>query len=260
MTKPIKALLIDLSGVLYVGKHLLPGAQAVIEEARKRGLVLRFVTNTATKSQASILRDLEHFGIQASSNELFSAPIAAKSYIRSHSLRPFCLIHPALKPDFDDLDQSDPNCVLLGDARKDLSYDNLNRVFQLLIEDLPLIALGMNRYFKAEGGLMLDAGPFVKALEWATEQSALVMGKPSKDFYLQVVDSTGIPIDQCMMIGDDVESDVIGAINAGLQGCLVQTGKYLPGDEKKLPNGAKVIQGVNRFFKPTSDLEDHDAY
>ena len=56
-------------------------------------------------------------------------------------------------------------------------------------------------------------------------------GKPARAFFDQAVDSLGLPADRVMMIGDDAASDVQGALDAGLQGCLVKTGKYRPGDE-----------------------------
>ena len=89
-----------------------------------------------------------------------------------------------------------------------------------------LIALQKNRYWLRPEGLALDVGPFVAALEYATRRDALVVGKPSKDFFAAIL--AGIPLEAsaAAMVGDDVESDVGGALNAGLAGILVRTGKY----------------------------------
>ena len=106
----------------------------------------------------------------------------------------------------------------------------------------------MNRYFKDEDGLKLDAGPFIRAIEWAADTEAIIMGKPSPAFFEQVVASTPFSANDCLMIGDDVEADVNGAIQAGLQGCLVRTGKFQADDENRLAKGAMVIDSIADLF------------
>jgi len=242
-----QAILLDLSGVLYEGSKVIPGAVDMVNQARERQLILRFVTNTATKSSLQILAQLDTMGIPVSIEELFTAPMAAQAYIREHQLNPYALVHPSIQQDFTSGDEK-YNVVVLGDAREGLNYHNLNRAFRLCMEGAPLIAIGMNKYFKDDGGLMLDAGPFVHALEWAASTQAIIMGKPSVAFFEQVVNSTGLSADQCLMVGDDVISDVQGALDAGLQGCLVRTGKYQSGDEQQLTGSARVIDSIAQLL------------
>ena len=242
------AIFFDLSGVLYEGNRQIDGAAETVQQARDKGLLLRFVTNTASKSRQQILADLATMQIIIEPDELFTAPMAAKSYLKSHQLRPYYLLHQATRSDFDEFDQSRPNCVLLGDAREGLHYRSLNKAFQLCKQGMPLIGVGMNKYFKDENGLNLDAGPFIRAIEWAADTQAIIMGKPTREFFQQVVASTPYTAQQCLMIGDDVISDVVGAIDAGLRACLVRTGKYQPDDEKQLPQAAHVINDITELF------------
>ena len=240
----IRALLFDLSGVLFEGARVIPGAKDAIQQLRQTAVCMRFVTNTATADSQQIINKLRAFGIEIKPSELFSAPAAAKQYIVSHTLRPFCLIHPNIRHEFSDIPQNDPNCVLLGDAGNDLHYQNLNKAFALCKGGAPLIAIGKNKFFKDENGLQLDAGAFVHALEWASETQAVIMGKPGPEFFRQVVSSTGFQTHQCLMIGDDVHADVIAAQQAGLQGALVKTGKYTAEDERHCPPSTLVINSV----------------
>ena len=242
--RSIKALLLDLSGVLYDGNKVIPGAVEVVRWAREQGLVLRFVTNTATKSSITVTGRLEKMNIAVRNGELFTAPIAAKQYIQTQELRPYCLIHEAIKEEFVDLNQKDPNCVLLGDAQEGLHYESLNEAFRLCMDGAPLIGIGRNKFFKDYRGLNLDAGPFILALEWAAETEAIIMGKPSKAFFDEVVASTPFDANDCLMIGDDVLGDVQGGLDAGLKGCLVRTGKYQSGDEDKLSSEATVLNSI----------------
>lgn len=250
----LRAVFFDLSGVLYTGDRLFDGAVEIVGEARNRGLTVRFVTNTATRSFDEILVRLRAFGFDAAESELFTAPSAAKQMIVKRGWRPYCLIHEAIAPEFADLDRADPNCVVLGDARDGLNYASLNRAFRICHEGAPLIGIGMNRYFEGPDGLQLDAGPFIRAVAWASGIEPIVMGKPGRAFFHEVVASTRYDPDECLMLGDDFEADVIGAIRAGLQGCLVRTGKYQESDEGELPEGATVIDSVADLFKSDSPL------
>ncbi len=243
-----RALLLDLSGVIYDGDQLIDGALEALAEARDRGITVRFVTNTATKSFQQVLQKLRGLGVAVEDDELYTAPRAAHQLIAEQNLRPFCLVHRALEAELSTLDQNDPNCVLLGDARDALDYEHLNNAFQLCKAGAPLIGIGMNKYFKGEQGLQLDAGGFIRLIEWAADTQATIMGKPSASFFEQVVASTGVEAGNCLMVGDDVTSDVLGAIDAGLQGCLVKTGKYQPGDEQQLPTAARVIGSIAELF------------
>lgn len=248
MSRAYDALLLDLSGVLYDGTRIIPGAREAVATARKKGLILRFVTNTATKSAATLIGDMRNMQIDVQPGEMITAPMAAKTYLQQRNLRPYVLLHAAIRAEFDALDQRDPNCVVLGDARDDLTYENLNTVFQLCKNGAELIGIGMNKYFMDDGGLMLDAGAFIRAIEWAADIEATIMGKPSAAFFEQVVLSTGVPAAHCLMVGDDVVADVAGAVAAGLQGCLVRTGKFLPGDEAHAPSGARIIDSIRDLF------------
>lgn len=239
-----KALFLDLSGVVYEGADLIPGAVKVVRQARERGLILRFVTNTATKSHAQLLAKLRGMDIPLEEEELFTAPMAALAYVRRHGWTAHCLIHENLRGDFEAVSGDQPDCVVLGDAREELNYPNLNRVFRLCKEGAPLIAIGCNKYFRDGEGLKLDAGAFVRAIEWAADVEAVVTGKPGRAFFEEVVASTGLEAADCVMVGDDAAADVAAAMDAGLRGCQVRTGKFQPGDEKVLSPEALIVDSI----------------
>lgn len=240
----IKAVLFDISGVLYESNQIIAGALECVQFLRNQDLKIRFVTNTASQNSAQITSRLLRMGITLEEGELFTAPLAARHYIVERALRPFCLIHKNLQADFNNIQQSQPNAVLLGDAREGLSYANLNIAFQLCKQGAPLIAIGMNKYFSEHGKLLLDAGAFVHAIEWAADCQAVIMGKPNAAFYQQVVHSLEYRPEQCLMVGDDVLSDVKGAVDAGLQAALVRTGKYRIQDELDCPESAPIIDSI----------------
>jgi len=248
-----KAVFLDISGVLYNGTQVIEGAIDAIDRLQSSSLAVRFVTNTSRKTKAQIVKELVQMGFVVDANQVFTAPSAAKSFLKQKGWRPYCLVHPNIIEEFADLEQMEPNAVLIGDAENDFCYQNLNRAFQLCQQGAPLIGIGRNRYFKLNEQLHLDSGSFVHLIEYAAGCDAIIMGKPSTDFFNQVLASTGFSADEVVMIGDDVVGDVQGALDAGLRGCLVRTGKYQQGDELKIATESRwcedsVVEVVNQLL------------
>lgn len=239
----IKGVLLDLSGVLYVGNEVLPGAAAALDRVRTLAVPFLCVTNTTRSTRAQILDKLTAMGLGVEPTQLFTAAMAAHDYVVARDLHPYLLIHPALAAEFTDVSTTgSPDAVLIGDAGEGFTYANMNRAFRLLMNGATLVAMSHNRYFQEVDGLSLDAGPFITALEYASGKQAIVTGKPSREFFDAAVERLACKPAEVVMIGDDVEADVRGAISAGLQGVLVRTGKYRPGDEDQLlTSGGQVV-------------------
>jgi HAD superfamily hydrolase (TIGR01458 family) len=224
-----KALLLDLDGVLYLEDEPVPGARDAVAELRDRGLALRFVTNTTSRPRRRILERLRRLGFDVPAEELSTpAALAVAHCVANDRRRAMLLVRDDVKEDFAELEEAgeDVQAVVVGDLGEDFGYAVLNRAFGHVMDGAELVALQKNRYWLTPDGLALDVGPFVAALEYATRRAALVVGKPSRDFFATIL--SGIPVDarQAAMVGDDVESDIGGAQDAGLAGILVRTGKY----------------------------------
>jgi HAD superfamily hydrolase (TIGR01458 family) len=242
----VRTLLLDLSGVLYDGDDCIPGAlDAVLSVQQASHLQVRFITNTSQQTREALLDKLRRFGFELEEAQLFTAVDAARQWLRERELRPFCLVHDDIRAEFDDFDQGDPNAVLIADAADGFSYASLNRAFQLCLSGAPLLGVGYNRYYKSGDETLLDAGAFIVAVEFAAGIKATIVGKPSREFFHQVLASTGVPPEQALMVGDDVFGDIEGALGAGIPGCLVRTGKYRNGDEHKLDRSFPVVDDVS---------------
>jgi HAD superfamily hydrolase (TIGR01458 family) len=225
----IRALLLDLDGVLYVEDEPVPGAREAVAELRDRGLALRFVTNTTARPRRLILERLERLGFALDPSELSTpAALAVRLCCERGHTRVALVMNEDVKEDFAELEEvgAGADAVVIGDLGTDFGYDVLNRAFRQLMDGAELIALQKNRFWMTPGGLSLDVGPFVAALEYAAHRDALVVGKPAREFFAAIL--AGIPAESgaAAMVGDDVESDIGGALGAGLAGVLVRTGKY----------------------------------
>lgn len=242
----IHGALFDLEGVLYIGKYPLPGSREALLSLQAAGIPMRFITNSSRLTRSSIVARLARMGLEVQIPHLFTPVVAARDYLITRDLTPHLLVHPGIRSEFADLLGPAPGAVLLGDAGPGFSYETLNQCFRLLLDGLPLLAMGSNRYFREGQDLSLDVGPFMAALEYAAEMEAVVLGKPSTEFFLAAVNSLELPPQDVLMVGDDAEMDVQGALSAGLCGALVRTGKYRPGDEAKVePLGGRVFDDLD---------------
>jgi len=222
-------LLLDLNGVFYVGNRLLPGAQEAIVALQKSGLPYRFVTNNTTQSTESMSSSLEAMGLAIAPSEIITAAYAAVLYLRQlGNPKIYPLLAEDAKQDFAEFTWSDTDAdvIVVGDIGDDWNYRLMNRAFRLMMKGAQLVALHRGRYWQWEAGLQLDVGAFVAGLEYATDQTAMVAGKANPFFYKMALDDLDLPPVDVVMIGDDLEADIKGAQEAGIQAVLVKTGKY----------------------------------
>ncbi|XP_069569225.1 phospholysine phosphohistidine inorganic pyrophosphate phosphatase isoform X1 [Brachyistius frenatus] len=236
----LKGVILDMCGVLYDSGGeggdgvAISGSIGAVEKLKASDLQLRFCTNETQATRETFVAKLQRLGFDISVSEVFPPAPAAVAVLKERGLRPHLLVHEGLLPEFDSVDKSNPNCVIIGDAAENFSYQNLNEAFRVLIdlEKPVLLSLGQGRYYKETDGLKLDVGVYMKALEYACDLKGEVIGKPSSMFFQSVLNDMGLQPHEVLMIGDDLLSDVGGAQQCGMKGVQVRTGKYRPSDER----------------------------
>ena len=192
MTLSVKAILLDLDGVLYVGQEPLPGACDAFSRLRETGLPIAGITNTTTQAKSHVVDKLHTLGF-----------------------------------DFTSEDDERPDFIVMGDIGS-AGYDpvKLQHIFDLIMDGAELLALHKNRFWQKPEGLELDLGTYVIAFEYATDKEAKVLGKPAVSFFHLICERLNVSPEEALMVGDDIKSDIGGAIDAGLKTALVKTGKY----------------------------------
>ncbi|MFG2328015.1 TIGR01458 family HAD-type hydrolase [Streptomyces sp. NPDC048604] len=230
-------ILIDIDGVLTVSWEPLPGAVEAMTALREAGRPLALVTNNTSRTRASIAARLAGLGFPVGTDDILTAPAATAAYLRTHHPDARCLLLTTgdVRGDLDgvrlvedDPGGEAPDVIVLGGAGEAFTYAALNRVFRYLDRGARLVAMHRNLYWRTAGGLDLDTGAFLLGLERAAGVEAVVTGKPSAAFFGAALEHLGVEPAQAVMIGDDVESDVLAAQRAGITGVLVRTGKYRP--------------------------------
>jgi HAD superfamily hydrolase (TIGR01458 family) len=230
------AVLIDIDGVLTVSWQPLPRAVAALRQLRADGYPLALVTNTTSRSRASIASTLADVGFPVTADDILTAPVIAAAYLREHHADARCLLLNSgdtgedlaglnlVLPD----GTSPVDVVLTGGAGPEFSYHALNQAFTHLQRGARLVAMHRGLYWRTSEGLQLDTGAFLAGLEQAAGTEAEVIGKPAPAFFAAALEHLGAHASGAVMIGDDIETDVLAAQRHGLTGVLVKTGKYLP--------------------------------
>src|SRR6266536_797942 len=217
----IDGVLIDIDGVLTVSWRPLPGAVSAVSRMRAAGLKLRLLTNTTSRTRAAIAATLAAAGFSVDAVYILTAPVLAAAYIAEHYPGARCLLLNSgdIRADLAGvtLAEDHPDIVLIGGGGPEFSYQALNEAFGHLHDGARLVAMHRNLYWRTDAGLQLDTGAFLAGLE-----------KAAAAFFEAALASLGADPSATVMVGDDIEADVLAAQRAGITGVLVRTGKYLP--------------------------------
>ena len=224
----LKGVCLDLDGVLYVEGAVIAGAVDATQRLAAAELTIRYVTNTTSRSRRSLAAKLAAMGFAARENEILSAPAAAASMLRTQGVRRLSVLAaPDALEDFAgfETDAASPEAVVVGDLGDAWTPALLDRAMNHVLAGARLVALCKSRVWRRASGLVMDAGPYVAALEFATGARAEVAGKPSPEFFRAALRSMALRAGDVVMIGDDPESDVAAAQAVGMRGVLVLSGK-----------------------------------
>lgn len=233
----VKAVLIDIDGVLTLSWHALPGAVEAMARLRRMGLGVRLVTNTTSRSRSWMATRLSAQGFPVHPEDILTAPGLTASYLAERYPGARCLVLNSgdLRNDLTGItlvgpDAVDVDVVVLGGAGPEFDYATLNRVFTHVTNGAALVAMNRNFYWATDDGLCLDTGTFLAGLEQATGVTAIMTGKPAPTFFTSALVHLGNDAEDAVIVGDDVNSDVLAGQAVGLRGVLVKTGKFLPRD------------------------------
>jgi HAD superfamily hydrolase (TIGR01458 family) len=225
----INGLLIDVDGVVCDDEQVIPESIYAIGWLKQRKIPFRFATNATSRSRRSLARRLSELGMEVGEEQVINTPyVAARELRRRPGVRCLLLVKDDAREEFEGIETADrnPDVVVMGDLGAGFDHATLNRAFQAVLAGAELMALQKDRYWKVGRELVLDAGAYVAALEYATGARARLVGKPSPGFFNLALEGMGVPASEVAMVGDDIENDVKGAQEAGLTGVLVKTGKY----------------------------------
>ena len=227
----LKAILTDIDGTLYFKGTPIPGAIETLLKLRKLGLKFLFFTNTDSKSPKTVLKILQNYGFSINKDEIFTPIIALKEFLSKFPNKKSYFVTTAeVEKEFQEIPKligtEIPDFVVIGDFHDAWDVNRLNIAFKYVLKGAKLLGTQGNRYYLDRNGEpVLDTGSFINMLAYATNVTPKIFGKPSKEYFLQALKKLNLSPDEVIVIGDDLESDIQGAINAGINAILVRTGK-----------------------------------
>jgi HAD superfamily hydrolase (TIGR01458 family) len=249
----VRALLLDMDGVLVLRGELIPGAADALAELDTRGIPYVIGTNTSLVSRTTLARELGRAGLPVNADRIVSAASAAAAHVRRRfGQEPlYVMVAPDALAEFEGLTLlshdaaampgASAAAVVVGDAAEEFTPRNMQSAFALLRNGARFVAMHKNRWWLTSAGVLLDAGAYVVGLEYVTQRRALVAGKPSRTFFAEGVrrlDELAAEMDgqtdgrhrlsagEVAVVGDDLWNDVLGGQKAGLKGVFVRSGKH----------------------------------
>ncbi|QQG48872.1 MAG: HAD-IIA family hydrolase [archaeon] len=227
-----KLFLFDLDGVFYKGKEtrIRLGGSRAVEAIRGQGKKIFVLTNNSTDSIATIHARLQWAGVDVKRSEILSSSLLTAEYIRDRfgPSEYFLVGEAGLQREMDRCghvrtDSQSPACVVVGLDRK-VTYAKLDRASRAVRGGAKLIATHSARLYMYTDGPAMATGPLVKAIEYASGRRAVVIGKPSPLMFRAALTRARCSAKDAVMLGDQVETDIIGAKAAGIDPVLVTTG------------------------------------
>lgn len=250
----IKAILFDLDGTLYFKGKAIEGASETVEILRSKGYQMRFLTNTDSRKTETLYDRVTKFGINLELGEIHTPVVATAFYISQFkNAKVFSLVSSEIEDCFPNLPAENEiaDFVVIGDFSQKVSYSLMNQAFRHIDSGAEILALQKGRYFYSPEGKNLDTGAFVNLFEYATGKKAKVLGKPSSDFFMTAINQLGVKPEEVMIVGDDITTDIEGALNIGAVAVLVKTGKY--NDQVRIDNknieSHLIIESIHKLVE-----------
>jgi 4-nitrophenyl phosphatase len=231
--REMRAAVIDMDGVLWEGDRALPGLVEFFAALRKRQIRFVLATNNASRTPEQYVQKLAHMGVTVTVDEIFTSSQATALFLRQRSpdgARIFAigeegLQRPLTEAGFTlcDLYQTGAGYVVVGMDRG-LSWDKLATATINIRAGAIFVGTNPDLTLPTEHGITHGNGAILAALQAATGIAPVIIGKPEPTMYQQALPKLQSHPAITVAIGDRLETDILGAVRAGLPSALVLTG------------------------------------
>jgi len=254
-----KGYLLDMDGVLYRGESPIPGVSEFINHLNDNEIPYLFLTNNSCPTPRDIALKLEkRLQVKVLPENIYSSAMATAEFIRSQKPggSAFVLGEGGLLKAVYDVgyacNESDPDFVLVGETRS-LTLEGVEKAIDMIIAGARLIATNLDPAPKVRGWPKPATGAVIAMLEEATGRKAFCLGKPSPIMMRAARKHLGLQTDETVMIGDTMETDILGGINMGYETILVLTGTTAREDIEKYPYRPHLVVESVADLIPTSN-------
>jgi len=221
--------LIDMDGVIYRGGHLIPGADHFINGLRKENTPFRFLTNNSQRTRRDVATRLRRLGIDVEEEHIFTCAMATARFLARQKPHGTAYVIgeggllTALHENGYSVVDKDPDYVVVGEGRT-ISFEMVEAALRMILAGAKLVATNPDPNCPTESGLRPGCGATVAMLEAASGVKAFSPGKPSPLMLRGARKELGLTTDQTVVIGDTMETDILGGAQLGFKTVLVLSG------------------------------------
>jgi NagD protein len=221
--------LIDMDGVIYRGSELIPGADRFIGDLLSLNLPFLFLTNNSQRTRRDVMTKLHRLGIRVDESHIFTCAMATARFLATQKpggtayvIGEGGLLHALHQNGYSIVDH-DPDYVVVGEGRV-VTYEMVETAVRMVMRGAKLIATNLDPNCPTQAGLRPGCGAIVAMLETATGRKAFSVGKPSPVMMRTARKELGLDASRTTMIGDTLETDILGGVQLGYRTILVLSG------------------------------------
>src|SRR5688572_24952917 len=244
-----------MDGVLYRGPELIPGADRFVRELRDRHIPFRFLTNNSQRTRRDVVARLTRMGLDVEEEHVFTSAMATARFLAQQKPGGTAFVIgeggllTALHQHGYAVVDHDPDYVVVGEGRT-FNLELVEAAVRMILGGAKLIATNLDPNCPTQDGLRPGCGALVAMLELATGVKAFSVGKPSPVMMRAARKELGLSTDETTIIGDTMETDILGGVQLGFHTVLVLSGGTKRED---LPHYA---YGPERVVESVADLAD----
>ena len=252
----VRVFFFDLDGVLSVGKEnpRYLGGREVIAKIKAQGKRAFILTNDSTHTRGEIHQNLAKMGFSFEEDEILTSSYLTSMFLRDKFGKAsfFLVGEEGLRRELEAGGHHStlelPDAVVVWFDRQ-LTYDKLDHAMRVLRAGALLVGSYGGAVYMSDHGPALSAGPIIKALEYASGKIAVMIGKPSPRIFRLALKRAGEKPRRAVMVGDQLETDLLGANRAGVHTVLVLTGvETLETIRGYKPRPEIVVENVDRLL------------
>ena len=237
-----KNFIIDMDGVIYRGQHPLPGSADFFRFLRERNSKIAFFSNNSTITKDQYVNKLKSMNIFATRDEIISSSSITAYYIaKEHpQSKVFCIGEEGIRDELqksgiqiiDDSSSEKVDFVVVGMDRQ-FNFNKLTKAMRYVLGGAQLYGTNPDLTYPMEDGLIPGCGALLASIEACTDTKAKVLGKPRPESIQFLLEITGFSIEDTILIGDRLDTDIILAKQHNIFSILVLTGVHQGEDVKK---------------------------
>ncbi len=246
--------LIDMDGVIYRGKYMIPGADHFVKQLEVLGRRFLFLTNSSDSTPVELQRTLSAMGMEVGVECFYTSALATAAFLNAQRPQGKAFViggqglREALLEVGYTITDKDPHYIILGGTRN-YDFDEITTGVRLIDEGVPFIATNPDVTGPFEGGIMPACGSFAALMEKATGRSPYFIGKPNPLMMRNAMRTLDVHSTETAIIGDRMDTDIVAGIESGLVTILVLTGVTDREDLIKYPYRPDFI------FESIADIE-----